>query len=622
MKSLRLLAPYLLLLTLHTAVFAADGNRLAYLDAPCDPYYVGRQTAKLVTPQWVGEEGVEAVIVLATDDLRDTAKHEAFLRPIHDRLKHIDGRGAVSLMTNQVDPGDPQLQRWLQEGASLEAHTWTHPCPCLQNGDLAAARQSYDKAVDLMATVPNNHAVAFRMPCCDSMSSVSPRFFTEIFNQVTPAGRFLSLDSSVFHLFTADDPELPRELVRDAEGRERFRKYVPTDRVMANLIEDYPYPYVIDRLCWEFPCLMPSDWDAQHLNGVCSPLTVADLKAAVDAAVIKRGVFSLVFHPHGWLRNDQVVEMIDHAVAKHGKKVKFLNFREVHDRITENVLGGQPLRAADGGDNGVRVADLNGDGYMDVVVANQHVRQSRIWSPETNSWQTSRFPDLLIAVEPDGHQRDQQVRFAVLQRDGSASALSMGRLWHLTDQSWEAGPYDPDTLVLDGPIHTEHSGRDQGVRFRDLDCDGVCELIVGNPRQNGVLRWTRGGDGWGWSRLPFALPEGTAFVDAEGRDAGLRLVDVDEDGHLDVVFSNAQRCSIHLFASMQQGWARKVLSGRHGAPAGLPPIVRANGTNNGAWFKFRHMWVQNEDTGNRLPGHVDSRSFSDMLPAAGPPPAP
>ena len=52
---------------------AADGNRLAYLDES-DPFYVSRSFPKLVTPQWVGEEGVEAVVILAIDDMRRTSR--------------------------------------------------------------------------------------------------------------------------------------------------------------------------------------------------------------------------------------------------------------------------------------------------------------------------------------------------------------------------------------------------------------------------------------------------------------------------------------------------------------------------------------------------------------------
>ena len=76
-----------------------------------------------------------------------------------------------------------------------------------------------------------------------------------------------------------------------------------------------------------------------------------------------RDVFTLVFHPHGWIRSEQIIDLIDHAVAKHGKKVKFLTFREAQERLNKHLLGGQPLRhPATGGDNGVRLIDLNDDG--------------------------------------------------------------------------------------------------------------------------------------------------------------------------------------------------------------------------------------------------------------------
>lgn len=58
--------------------WAGDGNRLAYLDGS-DPYYVSGEFPKLITPQWVGEEGVEAVVVLAIDDMRGYEKWETFL---------------------------------------------------------------------------------------------------------------------------------------------------------------------------------------------------------------------------------------------------------------------------------------------------------------------------------------------------------------------------------------------------------------------------------------------------------------------------------------------------------------------------------------------------------------
>lgn len=598
------------------AAGAADtGNRLAWVDDPCNPYYVGLDAPKLVTPQWVGQPGVEAVIVLSIDDMRSSASYERCLRPIIERLKQIDGRGPISIMTNHAELADPQLQQWLAEAVTVEAHTITHPCPCLQGNDLAKAKETYDGAIDLLVQVPNNPVTAFRMPCCDSMNSVGPRFFTELFGKTTPAGNFLRVDSSVFMAFTADDPALPASLATDEEGRPRFTKYIPRDRNFVNYVENYPYPYVIDRLCWEMPSAIPDDWLGFNLQDSHNPATVRDMKAAIDAVVLKQGVFTLTFHPDRWIRNDQIIELIDHATSRYGNKVLFLNFREVHQRLTANLLGGQPLRADDGSDNGVRVLDVNGDGYMDAVLGNERVRQTRLWSPQTQTWTVREFPLPIVSTAADGRCRQTGVRFGVLQDSGRASILvrneQLAGLWHFDGRDWTALKNGLAGLELDGPLFTTHAGRDQGVRFRDLDLDGRCELIVGNPQQNAVFRWSN--ESRGWAKLPFGLPPATAFVDEAGRDAGLRLVDVNQDGHGDVVFSDAQRYSLHLFASLADGWAREVHATARAAGDAIPRIVRQDGTNNGAWFHYGHLFIQNEETGKQLPNHIDTRSYAQLL---------
>ncbi len=350
-------------------------GQLKLADNSKDVWFPDKDFPKLLTPRWVGEEGVECVVVLAIDDMREPAKYEGYLRPILQRLKAIDGRAPVSIMTCAVKPEDPQLQSWLQEGLSLECHTFDHPCPLLAAGDIAKSKATYDKCVDLMTSIANNKPVAFRMPCCDSLNTVSPRFYSEIFRKTTSTGNFLQLDSSVFTVYTADDPSIPRDWITDDDGREKFRKYIPRrlkrgeqvhDR-FVNTIENYPYPYVIQNTCWEFPCVVPSDWSANHLHKPNNPDTVRDLKVALDITVAKQGVMNLVFHPHGWIKSEQVVELIDHAIARHGKKVKFLNFKECVDRLNANVLGGRSLRNLDGSDCGLRLVDANRDGRWELT---------------------------------------------------------------------------------------------------------------------------------------------------------------------------------------------------------------------------------------------------------------
>src|SRR6478609_10417099 len=387
----RCLAGLVFVLFAHAGL-AADGNRLAYLDGPLDPYYPHRDFPKLITPQWVGEEGVECVVTLAIDDMRDTAKYEEFLRPILDRLKKIDRRAPVSIMSCRADPADPQLQAWLKEGLSIECHTFDHPCPLLQDGGLAKAKETYDKCVDLMNQIPGNKPVAFRMPCCDSKNTPSPRFWAEIFNKTTEKGNFLQIDSSVFNIITSKDKDLPKEITELPDGTERFRRYVPFAN-FVNTIEDYPYPYIIGGMCWEFPCVVPSDWSAQHVQKPNNPDTLRDWKLALDACVIKQGTFNLVFHPHGWIKSEQIVELIDHAVTKHGKKVKFLTFKECAERLNKNVVD-RGLRNSAGSDNGRRVLDLDHDGLMDVLVSDESaVAFTSQWIPSARKFErTSGFP--------------------------------------------------------------------------------------------------------------------------------------------------------------------------------------------------------------------------------------
>src|SRR5579883_1336595 len=562
-----------------------DGNRLAYLDE-VNPYYPHRDFPKLITPQWVGEPGVEAVVVLAIDDMHDPGRYETYLRPILNRLKAIDGRAPVSIMTNHVDPKDPRLKGWLKEGLSLEIHTLTHPCPCLQKGDFAEAARTYHGCVDLMNQIPGNTPVAFRMPCCDSLNTVSPRFFAEIFNKTSPGGKFLSIDSSVFVVLTPDDPSLPRDLVFDPDGRERFRKYIPFPS-FVNTIENYPYPYVIGRLCWEFPCVVPSDWEARHLHKPNNPKTVEDLKAALDCVVLKQGVFNLVFHPHGWIKNTQIVELIDHAVAKHGKKVKFLTFKEALERLNQNPLLGQPLRAANGQErNSVTLADVNSDGYLDAVVSDENGIRVRDWEPA--SWAWSDGPAIPGSRVANGRSIPSLIPVRGM--------IGVG--------------FVPPGALPPGAIQVK-------TRFLDIDGDGECEqLAIAAGMPTVIFRTTL------LNRPPtvepprphsldFGLPPGARLVDDQGRDAGLRFIDLDEDGRLDGVFSNDQRYGIYLFNSMEDGWTRKVMAGKAGEPGALPKIVR-DGTNNGFFVHSRHLWWQNEDTA-KLPNLVDRRSFNDLL---------
>ena len=214
------------------------------------------------------------------------------------------------------------------------------------------------------------------------------------------------------------------------------------------------------------------------MNGSAHGQSLKDMKVALELAVLKRGVYVLAFHPYAWVRNDQVVDLIDDAVRAHGDKIRFLSFRDVQDRLDRNLLGGQPLRAANGQDNGVRLLDVNGDGYMDVVIGNEHLRMTRIWDPEAASWKSFGFPVSLVAQDPSGERRDAGVRFGVLDREGDATVCVMVRnedasgCWRFDRgrSRWMAMPNGLRGLEWNSdPIMTARDGRDAGVRMRKTE---------------------------------------------------------------------------------------------------------------------------------------------------------
>lgn len=630
----------------HTAPFSTNGNRLAYLDSD-DPFYVGRDFPKLITPQWVGEEGVDAVVVLAIDDMRNNEpKYETVLRPILERLKKIDGRAPVSIMVNQTSPTNALVQKWLKEGVSLEVHTISHPCPICQGGNFNSAITNYHECVDLLNSIPGNKPVAFRMPCCDSMNSPSPRFYSEIFNRSSPKGNFLSIDSSVMVILTTNDTSLPRELVMDADGRERFRKYLPsetnaTTRVsmgsFTTTIEDYPYPYVIGKLCWEFPCIVPSDWEANNLHAPNNPKTVEDWERALDAIVLKQGVMTFIFHPHGWIKPEQMVEFIDYAVTKYGKRVKFLNFKEAQERLPKLRapigIGIAPNDGRLGGDNGIRFIDLDNDGYLDRLESewfdnNDSEDATFVWNSAGKRW--IPFKRLPFKMRKQGYKNrgEIDVHFGTFTSSATPFVTAGTNLFRFARV-----PNATSALFAWAKDNYASLPTTNRAVFRDIDRDGQTELIS----DGGIYKFSE--TNGAWTKLPFSLPEGTRLFDDQGRDAGLRFVDFDGDGYDDIIFSNFDRYSLHLFRPddrklrLKPGWSDEIVSvkredvkrdtdtnhvSRFTFHDPIPPIVR-DGTNrnNGVWFARDTMWIQNEDTAH-LPDKVDRRTFKQLLSSGQP----
>lgn len=611
--------PLLLFVLLCTPAFAEErvGSRFAYLDER-DPYYPGLATARLTTPQWIGEDGVEAVVQLSIDDmgrldpafrLMSYAKspqfYYQFLQPTIERLQRIDGRAPISIYTLQAQADDPWFQRMLKEGLSIEAHTFTHAVPFFRRDPSSMSQETLewcirdftDCVVGLTAAL-GKPPVSWRMPGCDARNTTSPRFYSEVFPRKTGGGDFLAMDSSIFTVFTSDDVSLPRELVLDADGRERFHRFVtgiPFTKLFVNTVANYPYPYLINGLLWELPPAMPGDAHGVHAYGMGNQRVLDDWKRALDIVVRKQGLYTLCFHPHGYCLPESVAGLVDYADRAYGRRVKFLNCREILERLTKNALGSTPLRSATGTDNGVRLLDVNGDSFMDVVIGSAQHRLTRVWLPKEKRWHETQPPTALTA---DAH-------FFTAAPDGRAglavTAAQRTGVWHFENDEW---------VAQKTALPAEAGGIGYGLRFRDLDGDGYSDLIVNNDTRNVVFLWRPATSSW--QRAPFALPATNCIVDSAGRDQGLRFVDLDADGDDDLVFSNEREYWVRMFDGLDKGWATLTRSGKAGDANAIPMITK-NGELMGVWFHSGKMAQVNEFTAKMHPDNMDRRTFADLL---------
>lgn len=579
---------------LNTPVKLPDGNQLLYLEIPL-VYHPDSRFPKLTTPMWIGEAGIEAVIILSIDDLRNVDEFSGFLNTV---FKGLDERKLpsipMSLMSNHADPQHPLLQEWLKREITLEVHTTRHLCPLLQGYDLEGALHDVSSCLDNLYAIPGNTPLAFRMPCCDSQNSVSPRFFSEIFLRPTPKNHILRIDSSILCLLTPEDPEIPESWAADSDGKGLFEKYLPSND-FVNYIQNYPYPYVIHNTVWEFPAIVPSDW--QGIVQADPEQVLEDWKRALDIVVKKKGVFVLCTHPKGPIT--QILDLVNYALTRHGRRVKFLNFKDAHARLLENLLGGTPLRSPHNKDHGVRLVDLNNDGHMDVVIANPDKRETRLWDPDSGAWSAASFP--LPIVDEAG--RPTGVRFVRVRKTGCVSILLKSentQAFHDFDgASW--GPSLPmESLFPDEAqsIFSIQKGRDRGLRVVDANQDGFSDLVYNNEKSNLVFFWRP--DKQRWVKSAARLPKLSLITDKSGMDRGHRFADLNGDGFLDSLGSNEEEYVVALYQGEEKGWSETILYGkrRENLQDAVPPITE-NGVLMGVWFRGGVLYIQNERTGSR-----------------------
>ncbi len=189
------------------------------------------------------------------------------------------------------------------------------------------------------------------------------------------------------------------------------------------------------------------------------------------------------------------------------------------------------------GASDVLVADVNGDGRMDVVFAQEfdgttwRVDSTLFWGNAEGSWNAT--PDVqfatngasgVVAADIDGDGRT-DLAFACYKDAGSTSTDSMVFL-----------QADNGTFNGDAPSHALPTKGARAVDAADINGDGRMDLAFANSFSGGFAEidsyvyWGKSGGGFE------ATPAGLRTAGAED----VRLADLDGDSDVDVVFANSR----------------------------------------------------------------------------------
>ena len=194
---------------------------------------------------------------------------------------------------------EPHLQSWLAEGVSLECHTYDSSLSAFAGkrfrgpGDVRSLRRPDGEH-------SGQSAVAFRMPCCDSPTRPARGFSPNLQSHDVPGQ--LSVDRSLgvqpFHgrrsavapRHGARRPR-PRDISPLLAGRPDVRE---SHRGLSVSVRHRPAVLGVSRRGAQRLDRAEADNRTAHRR--------SRLAEGVDATVVKQGIFTLVFHPHNWIR--------------------------------------------------------------------------------------------------------------------------------------------------------------------------------------------------------------------------------------------------------------------------------------------------------------------------------
>ncbi len=216
-------------------------------------------------------------------------------------------------------------------------------------------------------------------------------------------------------------------------------------------------------------------------------------------------------------------------------------------------------RTANINETGTVFADVNGDGLQDIISSTDD--WNRIWINKKNGWILDNSWKIPIGAEfityPQGI--DLGVRVDDLNGDGfpdlvkaKGSSMVNHTTWINNGTGWVS---DPSWRIPLGLEFVPNSGsNDNGMRLADLNGDGLTDVIKSTATNKQA--WINNGTGWKQNNS-WNLPENANFI-ISGSNKVVRLVDANGDGVIDVMNGGLEFSKTYLNKASKPYLLKKV----------------------------------------------------------------
>ena len=307
------------------------------------------------------------------------------------------------------------------------------------------------------------------------------------------------------------------------------------------------------------------------------------------------------------INNDGLVDIL-HGVSNASLKKAYLNNGTGWN---ESSVWKPPIYIVENYmDDGVRLVDFNGDGRVDILQADDDGRKSWLnngsgWTDVSSAWQS---PAYFI-----GGHKDIGSRIIDLNGDGLPDVIQGSNLGSSIKKAWlNNGSGWSNYSNYAPPVYFTTSSRaDNGVRFADINGDGLSDLLEDFNDTSGESKgvWLNNGDGWTAAGNESFAPE---YFTENGHNLGRRLADVNGDGFADFIVAYRNDTGDELYTYIKNATSSYLLKRVINEYGGIIEIDYSSSTKynhtveNKSQLGFNIWVVGNVSQNNSLSGELNS----------------